>query len=178
VAVDVIIISLYDARAHVQSSVNAYIALGQEYFLCLFHKEKAILDYLSGQLLLTGTEDMQVIMRGVQMLARSVSKDKMQEGWKIFCAIMPKMRPSKETCEKFKTYFESTWLSPKYIASWTDWGRMLCGMEHFMTTNDGLEKWWQDYKKVGTQDRILKRIDELYTRALLFQHARFCFSDV
>ena len=42
---DVIIISLCDARVHVQSSVNAYIALGQEYFLCLFHKEKAILDY-------------------------------------------------------------------------------------------------------------------------------------
>ena len=85
-AVDVIIISLYDARVHVQSSVNAYIALGQEYFLCLFHKEKAILDYLSGQLLLTGTEDMRliVIMRGVQMLARSVSKDKMLEGWKIW----------------------------------------------------------------------------------------------
>jgi sugar diacid utilization regulator len=44
VADDVIIISLCDARVHVQSSVNAYIALGQEYFLCLFHKEKAILD--------------------------------------------------------------------------------------------------------------------------------------
>ena len=40
--------------------------------------------WAAGQLLLTGTEDMQVIMRGVQMLARSVSKDKMLEGWKIW----------------------------------------------------------------------------------------------
>jgi len=140
---------------HVQSSVNAYIALGQEYFLCLFHKEKAILDYLSGQMLLTGTEDMSLIMRGIQMLARTTSKDEMLEGWKLFRSIMPKMRPSKESSQKFVTYFESTWLSRKYIATWPDWGR--ASIPYMITTNDGLEKWWQEYKKIGTQDRILVR---------------------
>jgi hypothetical protein len=32
------------------------------------------------------------------------------------------------------------------------------------TTNDIIEKWWQEYKKIGTQDRILKRFCELLER--------------
>ena len=42
---------------HHEASVNAYIAADLPYFLCLFHKEKAILDYLSGTLLVTGVFD-------------------------------------------------------------------------------------------------------------------------
>ena len=150
---------------HHEASVNAYIALGLNYFLCLFHKEKAIIDYLSGQLLLTGVEDMSVFLRGIHMLARTVSKDVMLKGWKIFCSeIMPKMRPSKESCQKFVSYFESIWMSPKYISTWPDWGRTLCGTEYIATSNAGVERYWQEYKKVGCMDRILKRLDELFTR--------------
>ena len=129
-------------------------------------KEKAILDYLSGQLLLTGSEDMSVMMRGIHMLARTTSKDEMLEGWKIFQAAMPKMRPSKHSCEKFIAYFESIWLSPKYIGSWPDWGRAVHPFS--ITTNDGIEKWWQEYKKVAAMDRILKRFDELVRLAVVW----------
>lgn len=149
-------------------------------------KEKAILDYLSGTLLVTGTnpyfgvtflrlldsfqsrvagtEDMSVMMCGIQMLARESTQLRMMDGWKIFCSILPKMRPSRETAAKFVAYFEKIWLSAKYAGTWPDWGRVLHDVEEMTTTNDGLEKWWQELKKVASMDRILKRPDEFLER--------------
>jgi len=80
---------------------------------------KAILDHLTGKLLIKSSQDLSTVMHGINVLARTSSETALGEGWKIFCEqCLPTTGLTQETVGKFVTYFETTWMSPKFIATW------------------------------------------------------------
>jgi hypothetical protein len=66
---------------------------------------KAILDHLTGKLLIKSSQDLSTVMHGINMLARTSSETALGEGWKIFCEqCLPTTGLTQETVEKFVTY--------------------------------------------------------------------------
>ena len=67
--------------------------------------------------------------------------EKLMEGWKIVCEqILPKMEGiSKETRNSIVAYLEQFWLSPKWRAAWTDFGRAKHNVPFMMVRFAGSE---------------------------------------
>ena len=87
------------------------------------------------------------------------------QGFKLLCEeCMPKMGISTATKTSVIAYLEKYWLAPKWRRAWTDFGRAKYGVPFFMSCNNALERYWQEFKKDGTRNRILKRFDELIER--------------
>jgi hypothetical protein len=154
-------------------------------------QDKAISEHLSGQLLITGASDLWALMDAIRYLAREPTEERLLQGFKLLCEkCMPEMDITDATRQSVITYLQKFWLAPKWREAceenafpfWynmliansslvkkpfyagTDWGRANHNVPFFMSCNNALERYWQEFKKDGTRNRILKRFDELIER--------------
>ena len=121
-------------------------------------QDKAISDHLSGQLLITGACDLWVLMDAMRFLAREPTEERLLQGFELLCEnCMPKMDISDATRQSVIAYLHKFWLAPKWREAWVDFGRAKHGVPFFMSCNNALERYWQEFKSDGTRNRILKR---------------------
>jgi hypothetical protein len=83
------------------------------------------------------------------------------QGFKLLCEeCMPKMGISTATKTSVIAYLEKYWLAPKWRRAWTDFGRAKYGVPFFMSCNNALERYWQEFKKDAQSDpKAIRRID-------------------
>lgn len=104
-------------------------------------------------------------MDAMRYLAREPTEERLLRGFKLLREkCMPKMGISNATKQSVIAYLEKIWMHPKWRDAWTDYGRAKYGVPFFMSCNNALERYWQEFKKDGTRNRILKRFDELIER--------------
>jgi hypothetical protein len=58
-------------------------------------------------------------------------------------------------------YLEKLWLTPNWVRAWTDYGCFELGLDFWLTTNNHIERYWQEIQRLAAGGCILnKRPDE------------------
>lgn len=79
---------------------------------------KAIAEHLSGQLLITGAQQLWVLMDGMRYLAREPTEEKLMEGWKLLCdKVITKMDITAATRASVIKYLNQFWLGKENVLS-------------------------------------------------------------
>ena len=144
-----------------EATANALRSLRMEYSLCVFHSDKAIAEHLSLKLLVSGATHLWTIMRGFRMLSREPTKAALEEGFSIFRdECLPQMGLSRETQAEIISYLSSSWMTEKWMSAWSDAWRCYDGV----SSNNHIEKLWQELVKVGSAGLILKWLPEYLER--------------
>eukprot|EP01047_Picozoa_sp_COSAG01_P024825 COSAG01_NODE_1548_length_9950_cov_29.480865_6_plen_452_part_00 len=100
-------------------------------------------------------------MKALRLLTRLETKAQFEEGLVIFRrTCLPRMALTPQARAKVMDYLEKLWLTPNWVRAWTDYGRFELGLDFWLTTNNHIERYWQEIQRLAG-GRILKRPDEL-----------------